>query len=362
MPKVVFITRGHGFGHAARDLLVIEAMRRALPHLELVLAASGTGAEYYRRRGVDVVDLGIPDSRDTGEEAGKAVWQFLSSAGPVDLVVVDEVMWALPICRRLLKVPCVLITDWFYSEIGLPDLDRTMNQASAIIVTDFAEAHRGVVDVTVPLHFPGPLVKPFDLPRDEARRELGLDADAFTAVLTLGGMPDRPDARTIADLVIAAWRQDAGDTDRLVVLADRLPGATADPQAGRAGTGQARTGQAGITWVGVSDTPERYFRAADVVLADAAGFTVCELTRHGVPTVAVKSAALSAGVHARLRVLEEAGLVHPVDAGVGPQDLSALIRRLRDTPAAVTGDELGWADADAVAALVLEHLPVPASA
>jgi hypothetical protein len=344
MPKTVFITRGHGFGHAARDLLVIEAMKRAVPDLELILAASGTGAQFYRRRGVPFVELDIPDSRDTGEAAGKTVWQFLSSVGPVDLVVVDEVMWALPICRRLLKVPCVLITDWFYSEIGLPDLDRTMNQASAIIVTDFAEAHTGVRDITVPLHFPGPLVKAFDLPRDEARRELGVAGDAFTGVVTLGGMPDRPDAQAISDLVVRAWQLDAAPSDRLLLLAGRPAGDGVDPA---------------VDWVGVTDTPERYFRAADVVLADAAGFTVCELTRHGVPTVAVKSKALSAGVHARLRVLESAGLVHTVDADTTAGQLSELIRGLRDAGPAPSGEQLGWADADEVAALCLAYLPGP---
>jgi hypothetical protein len=343
MPKVVFLTRGHGFGHAARDLLIIEALRRAVPDLDLVLAASGTGAEFYRRRGVPFVELDIPDARDTGEEAGKVVWGFLSSVGDVDLVVVDEVMWALPICRRLLTVPCVLITDWFYSEIGLPDLDRTMNQASAIIVTDFAEAHTGVRDITVPLHFPGPLVKPFDLPHEQARRELGIGEDAFTGVVTLGGMPDRPDARAIADLVVTGWQARSTPTDRLLLLAD-----------GAAGDGAA--GNGGIEWVGVSDTPERYFRAADVVLADAAGFTVCELTRHGVPTVAVTSKALSAGVHARLAVLESAGLVHTVGTDTSPEALAALIERLRDAGPVPAGDQLGWADADEVAALIRAHL------
>jgi predicted glycosyltransferase len=342
MPKVVFITRGHGFGHAARDLLIVDAMRRAIPGLELVLAASGTGAEYYRRRGVPIIELDIPDSRDTGEAAGKAVLQFLASVGGIDLVVVDEVMWALPICRKLLNVPCVLITDWFYSEIGLPDLDRTMNQASAIIVTDFAEAHTGVRDITVPLHFPGPLVKPFDLARSAARQELGVPESAYTGVVTLGGMPDRPDARVIADLVIRAWQIDAAPTDRLVLLAGP-PADAATPD--------------GVDWVGVSDTPERHFRAADVVLADAAGFTVCELTRHGVPTVAIKSKALSAGVLARLQVLESAGLVHTVDADTSPEALSALVRGLRAAGPAPSGAELGWADADEVAALVLAHLP-----
>ncbi|GAA0802240.1 hypothetical protein [Spirilliplanes yamanashiensis] len=336
MARVAFITRGHGFGHAARDLLVVEAMRRADPGLDLHLAASGTGAEYYRRRGVAFTDLGIPDERDTGEAAGRAVFAHLTGLPRPDLVVVDEVMWALPICRRVLRTPCVLLTDWFYGEIGLPALDRTMNQATEIVVTDFPDAHPLPPDITVPVTFSGPIVAPLDLPRADARAALGLDAAAFTGVLTLGGMPDRPDARAIADLVAAAWRAHAAPGDRLVVLAD--------------GDGDDR-----VTYAGVSDEPERWFRAADVVLADAAGFTVCELTRHGVPTVAVRTGRLSAGVHARLGVLERAGLVSTLDAGDSPAALWAgVTAAVRAEPPAAGA--LAWGDADAVAARCLRLL------
>jgi hypothetical protein len=329
MPKIVFITRGHGYGHAARDLLVVEAMRRAAPDVELVLAASGTGAEYYRRRGVEFVDLGIPDERDTGEEAGRTVFEFLTSQGPVDLVVVDEVMWALPICARVLKVPCVLLTDWFYSEIGRPLLDATMNQAVEIFVTDFPEAHPEPTGVTVPVTYTGPLVKPMDLTREQARRELGVTG--WTGVLTLGGMPDRPQANAIRDLVVDAWQD-----GELIVLADGES------------TGRVR-------FVGVTDVPERYFRAADVVLAEAMGFTVCELTRHGVPTVAVRYGPLSSGVHGRLNLLEKAGLVTLMDADDSPEHLWRTVRSLPPSPAD-TG--LLWGNADEVAARCLSHLPV----
>jgi hypothetical protein len=348
MPKVVFLTRGHGFGHAARDLQIIESIRASRPDIEVVLASSGTGLRYYRARSVPCEALDIPDHEDMSREAGKRVWQFLKQMGSPDLVVVDEVMWALPICRRLLGVNCVLLTDWFYCDWGLPHLDPFLNQATAIMVPDFQVAHPGLDDITVPKHFTGPLVRRFDVDRQAFRQELGLAQDALAAVVTLGGMPERPAAQAVVDAALRTWSVMASQADRLFVLVDR------DPAAGSRQEGS-------VTWVGITATPERLFGAADVVLADAAGFTVCELARNGIPVVAVASPAMPAMLPtSRLRVeyLQAVGLVTAAEVGVGSEQLWRLMEQARSTSSAngPPGESVQWANPYDMAALLLRYM------
>jgi hypothetical protein len=275
------------------------------------------------------VDLGIPDTADTSQDAGKRVFEFLRAQGPLELVITDEVMWALPICRKLLGVECVLVTDWFYAELELPHLDASMNQAAAVVVTDFAEAHPQPATVTVPVHYTSPLVKIFP----DGRAELNPAPGAVTGVVTLGGMPDRPEARRIAELAMDAW---AGRDADLHLLADH-------------GTHAPR-----VHWHGVSSTPERFYRAADVVIADAAGFTVCELARSRVPTVAVTVGPLSTGIRLRLKRLTEDGTVVTIGSEATGDELWAAVQGVLAAPATPTID---WADATDVAGLCLRYLP-----
>jgi hypothetical protein len=341
VPKIVFLSRGHGFGHAARDLLILDALRALRPDAELVLASSGSGYEYFRRRSVPCVDLGIPDQTDTSEDAGKAVFAFLGGQGEIDLVLTDEVMWALPICRKVLGVECVLITDWFYAELDLPHLDVTMNQAAAVVVTDFAAAHPAPASVSVPIHFTSPLVKTFPTNRDDLRAELGAKPDELTAVVTLGGMPDRPEARRIAELALDSWATHAPPGAGLHLLATAPPAATAAPN---------------VTWHGVSTAPERFYRAADLVIADAAGFTVCELARSQVPTVAVMIGGLSAAIRLRLDRLAADGSVVTISSVSTPEELWRAADQVRGQAGALS-PSIAWADAADVAALCLRYLP-----
>jgi hypothetical protein len=257
------------------------------------------------------------------------------------------VMWALPICRKVLGIECVLITDWFYAELELPHLDPTMNQAAAVVVTDFAEAHPKPDGVTVPVHFTSPLVKTFPTDRGALRAEAGFAPGTLAGVVTLGGMPERPEARAIADLAIRAWGSHAASPAELHVLAP-------EPVPGAAGPAS------GVSWRGVSTTPERFYRAADVVIADAAGFTVCELARSQVPAVAVLIGGLSTAIRLRLERLAADGSVVTVPASASPGELWAAAEKVM---AAAGSQEptIRWADASDVAALCLAYLPAGAT-
>jgi hypothetical protein len=341
---VVLLTRGHGFGHAARDLLLINSIHASRPDVELSVAAAGSGTEFYRLNSVPCHDLGILDEEDTRPESGKKILAYLTGIARPDLVIVDELVWALPICRKVLGVDTVFITDWFYSELGLPHLDHTLNQTSAIMVPDFQDAHSGVTDITVPLYFPGPLVQKFARDRNAARAALGVPRDAFLVVVSLGGMPQRAEAQHIINSTCEAWQRAATPTDLLFIRADRDPSSA--PQR-----------DVCATWLGLSSSSPSLYSAADVVLVDGMGLTTtCELARNGTPTLAVRDPTLNGSTHARLDVLEAAGLIGTIAPSADPDQLWDSLHQVATRPPTTHGDQLRWADPADVTATILRYL------
>ncbi|CAM5704864.1 hypothetical protein SCALM49S_01964 [Streptomyces californicus] len=221
--RVNFVSRGHGYGHAARDLRIMAAMRQVNPGIQIRLASAGSGADYYRSRGVEAVDLGFDDADDMSEAASWRVWRFLYERADADLVVSDEFLTVPGFCRHVLDVPNVLITDWFFAEYGQRDADSIMDDALEVVVPDFPEAHPVPPATTAPVWFCGPLVDAFAPQRADARKALGLDEDALVMTVAAGGRPDRIAALRIQLQALQAWSRYAAPTDQLLLLADPPP-------------------------------------------------------------------------------------------------------------------------------------------
>ncbi|WP_030342154.1 glycosyl transferase [Streptomyces californicus] len=344
--RVNFVSRGHGYGHAARDLRIMAAMRQVNPGIQIRLASAGSGADYYRSRGVEAVDLGFDDADDMSEAASWRVWRFLYERADADLVVSDEFLTVPGFCRHVLDVPNVLITDWFFAEYGQRDADSIMDDALEVVVPDFPEAHPVPPDTTAPVWFCGPLVDAFAPQRADARKALGLDEDALVMTVAAGGRPDRIAALRIQLQALQAWSRYAAPTDQLLLLADP------PPTRGRA------PATPNVRWVGRTDRPELYYRAADVVLADALGFTGCELVANGVPVIASVTPdpgrAVRAGFAERMDMLERTGLLTRTHADEDPAALWDKVREMRSRsddprPGGV------WADPLDVATRILSH-------
>ncbi len=296
MPGIVFLARGHGYGHAARDLRIVRDLRQLCPDRDIMLASSGSGLEYFQSRDVACHDLGIADRHDLSEAAVRSIWGFLQTLHDPDLVIADEVVWALPFCRRYFDCPRVLLTDWLYADHGMPQHDPFLDSASEILVLDFAEAHPGPYATRAPIRFTGPVVSEFSGDRSTARKQLGLEADSRMAVVSAGGVADRPDARSIFRHTAEAWSTYANAADILFVLGVgyELPGMSSD-----------------IRIVPHTPSPEVYYQAADVVVTDATGFTCFEVAANGIPVVAMLTAdtlRFSSLYRRRVSLLESARL------------------------------------------------------
>ncbi|MGW7548366.1 glycosyl transferase [Streptomyces sp. NPDC054770] len=362
MSYVLVLSRGHGFGHAARDLRVVDSIRRQRPDLKILLAASGTAAEYFRMHDVPCVDLGIDDAEDMTPTAFARVQAFLRRIRRPQLVVTDEVVAALPYCRKVWKVPCVLLTDWFYAEFGEPGTDPFLDSATEILMLDFRAAHPGPYAITAPIRYVGPVVRPFADRRARVREELGVPDGSLLAVNTLGGMTGRDEAGRMTELALRAWNTKARPGDQLHILAPSP--SPSPPPSGESPTAEApRAGGGSVVWRGIVPEPESLFAAADVVIADAMGTTVCDLVYNRIPVLGLvdRSAGFPASFHLRVDEMAANGLMVCADVSCTPEALwTSLQRAIAHTGPAIAQsslDRFEWATGAVVADLVLRHLP-----
>jgi hypothetical protein len=350
--RISYLIRGHGFGHAARDLRIINAIRELRPDVQLDLASSGTGFEYLAARSVDCVDLGIPDEADLRPAASWKVWRHLHEVPPPDLVVVDEVTSALQFCRHILETPCVLLTDWFFADFGKPELDRLFNLAAEIIVLDFTDVHSGPIQTKAKITRLGPVVDEFGISRPAAQRRLGSGGgSSLTTVVSLGGMTERPEARRMLERTVEAWNRYAHRDDRMFILV---------PEFNLTESGDRHPG---VEWVGFTESPEVYYAAADLVITDALGFTNCELAYNGVPVLAFRVKTVleeyAESFSRRIELLRSSGAIAVADDDVSSDQIWQAIDGCRPprAPANAAYLDFSWASPRSVAELILHHLP-----
>ncbi|MDF5757587.1 hypothetical protein [Spongiactinospora sp. TRM90649] len=348
MPRILFLVRGHGFGHAARDARVIAALRSLRPEAEIDVLASGSAAGYFALHGVEHVDMGVADEEDMTPEAARRVWEVMAGTPRPDLTVSDEVVWAMPYCERVWGRRGILLTDWFYAELGAPAQDAFLDHAGEIVVLDFAGAHPGPYATKAPIRRAGPVVGEFAVTREAARTALGVPDGRTVAVLTVGGMAGQADNRRIAVAALDAWLACGEAGQRLYVLGDRF----ADVPAARADD---------VVWVGVTNRAELYYAAADAVIVNAYGTVAFDLAWNGVPVVGMTDPAVPypESFARRVGLLASAGLIEHVEPGAGRDALWAATRAALARPRRATGEVSGgleWTSGAAVAAHLLRRL------
>ncbi|GAA4205194.1 hypothetical protein GCM10022220_17070 [Actinocatenispora rupis] len=300
--RIEYLSRGHGHGHAATDVRVAAALRTL--GAEVRLASYGSGLDHCTRRGVDCADLGIDDLHDQDPTAALRVLAYLRGRRGTDLVVAHEIFAAPSLCRAL-GLPCVLLTHWFFAEIGAPDRDALLATPDRLVLLDLAAAHDVPAALADRVEFTGPVAEPYPGDRPAARRQLGLDPAEYVVVVTTGAVTTH-------------------NRDRLGALPARV----------RAALPVRHARLLVLSGPTAVDDPAPYHRAADVVVANATFGALSELVAAGVPTVAVTGGPNPVDrLHAeRFAAL---GLVTTVDADARTAALADAIRTARPGPAPV---------------------------
>ena len=336
--RIVYLSRGHGYGHAATDREITEALCQLRPGITIELASYGTGLKYYSDRGIPCADLRIDDIDDQGLQAALRVMAFLHPRRDADLVVAHEIFTAPQMCATL-DLPNVLLTHWFFAEVGAPQRDALLAKPDALVLLDFEAAHQVPPQLAGRAQFTGAVARSLPIGRDQARYELGIADTDFVAVLVTGAVtPINADhVSKVVARGLGAWRARGGTSGRLLVLSEVAPPPT-DPS---------------VTWVGRINDPSPYYRAADVVVAGATFSTLCVLARNGIPTVAVTGGQNPVDqLHARFFASE--GLVRTVDVSASEPEFWDAVQAT--AAASPDGARLPWATPEDVARRLLHVL------
>jgi hypothetical protein len=214
---IVFFISGHGFGHASREVEIINALGRLAPGLRIVVRSAVSPSLLERTLAVPyelrpgACDTGIVqatsvahDDNRTTEEAVRFYARFDDRIGAevralggedVGAIVGDIPPLAFEVAARL-RVPSIAIAnftwDWIYeAHPGLPDaapwLIERLRQAYRLATTSLALPFSAGLESLRNLR-PIPLVARHAVrSRDETRRRFAIPIEARTALLSFGG-------------------------------------------------------------------------------------------------------------------------------------------------------------------------------
>ncbi|MGO4734444.1 glycosyltransferase [Paenibacillus sp. 2KB_22] len=152
--KILIISRGNGFGHAKRDLLVAKRLMQ-LNH-EVIIASYSSGFQYLRLvYSGDLIDLELPSAGSSAERMFKLL-DLIRRTQP-DGIVVDEELLVLPMGRSL-GIPTCFITNWLEDEQETLDF---LQMADRIAIVDIQEHWMFPIPVSIrdKIRFIGPVVE-----------------------------------------------------------------------------------------------------------------------------------------------------------------------------------------------------------
>ncbi|WP_424355150.1 UDP-N-acetylglucosamine--N-acetylmuramyl-(pentapeptide) pyrophosphoryl-undecaprenol N-acetylglucosamine transferase [Methanobacterium sp. MBAC-LM] len=220
--KVLFMTCGIGMGHVSRDITL--AKRLEEKNVDITFASYGSGHEMLSKHGKykifklpDIQLYGGDGELDIKYTAKKSInvpfiflksiyheFKIIKELKP-DIVIGDS-HYSAPITCRILKIPCILITNELtlnfaelypdrkiieYAENGLKRfIESVSNQCDSIIIPDIEnsiEIPPKLRDITT---FTGPFLKrnPSQIEdKNELRKKLGFHEDDKIVLVTVGG-------------------------------------------------------------------------------------------------------------------------------------------------------------------------------
>ncbi|MBB6022223.1 putative glycosyltransferase [Paenibacillus sp. JGP012] len=173
--KVLFVSRGNGFGHAKRDLLV--AQRLIQFNHEVIIASYSSGLQYLQRvYSGQLIDLKLPSAGSSAERTSKLL-DLIRCTQP-DGIVVDEELLVLPIAKSM-GIPTCFITNWLEDE---PEIVGYLQMADQIAIVDQQDHWMfGAADsIREKLNFVGPVV---EVPERTAAREKKIVITSGSATL-----------------------------------------------------------------------------------------------------------------------------------------------------------------------------------
>jgi UDP:flavonoid glycosyltransferase YjiC (YdhE family) len=328
-PRVLFYAvNGLGLGHVTRLIAIARKVRSRVPESEIVFLTSSEAESVIFREGFAAFKVPSKTLRAEANIRSTTYARLLQtvvinlvSAFNPHLLVVDT--FPAGVIQELLPV-----LRWDVRKVFVYRAQRLEAATSALMqntlqMYDLAliPHHPDEEDTPLPPGLPsvwtGPIVirdRTEALPKEQARRQMGLPEDAPVVYITYGGGGDAEAECALRTSVEALWK--------LPVPGLHLAVASAPLYRGRLPRG------AGI--VPVDHFPMAEMAAAFDAAVSAVGYnTTMELLHHGVPTVFIPFARQVDDQEARARQIAAAGAGLMLPA-LEPSALSSAVMRLLD--------------------------------
>jgi UDP-N-acetylglucosamine:LPS N-acetylglucosamine transferase len=272
--KILFFSRGRGYGHAVPDMAIADELRKLDSGLEINFASYATGAEVFRKSGLPVLDLGLPENNGFVPTLC-ACHRVITDEKPAVIVAHEE--FAALAAAKLAGVPAIFVSAWL-PRSGTPQAEA-LACAAAIIVIENPGIFPVPVGVYVRPHYTGPILRKLKFglgDRARVRGELQLAEHSFCLVVVPGGSSSE-EQFPIADTVLSAFMRLKSADKRLFWVSAK------DHEL----LSKRMTGIQGIELIKYCDPIERLLVAADVVVTKGTRGITLDASAVGVPTISL---------------------------------------------------------------------------
>jgi UDP-N-acetylglucosamine:LPS N-acetylglucosamine transferase len=185
MKKILFFSRGHGYGHAFPDMAIGAELRKISSDIKIMFVSYASGAKAFESTGVPVIDLNLPEANPYLETMARCI-RLIKREMP-DLVISHEEFSALP-AAKFNEIRSVYISAWLpvKSSIGT----ESLNYADQIILLGAPGIFPAVFTTTTKISYVGNIIRPMkyrNSDRTRIRQELDLALDTKYLIVLPGG-------------------------------------------------------------------------------------------------------------------------------------------------------------------------------
>ncbi|NGP46915.1 UDP-N-acetylglucosamine--N-acetylmuramyl-(pentapeptide) pyrophosphoryl-undecaprenol N-acetylglucosamine transferase [Bacillaceae bacterium SIJ1] len=192
MTKILYFSRGRGYGHSMVDILIRRDLLTYYPHVEISMASYADGLRSFIQNDIKVEELDIDLDDEYSIFSGGPILDLIHRINP-DLIISHEMFIAVQIAKKL-SIPSILITHWFFEQVT-PENKKSLvfqemfNDTNEVIMIDIENFHIKPKTLKAPTTFVGPITripsKHFNDKKTRAR--YGLREDIDIVCLSLGG-------------------------------------------------------------------------------------------------------------------------------------------------------------------------------
>ncbi len=274
MKKIIFFSRGRGFGHAIPDMAIADEINRCNPLVDIRFASYAGGAVAFAERKKPFFDLGLPE-KNPFLATFYACSNLILAEEPSVVVAHEE--FAAIAAAVLHNIPAVFMSAW------LPPAGTVAAEsicyAKAVVVLGDPGIFPVPSDVRIKPVYTGPLIRPMKYTvRDRAdlRRELMWHQETFCLVVVPGGSLSEAQS-PIADLIVSAFNMLKHKHKRLIWISTKDHGALSKY------SGNVE----GFELISFCDPIERMLAVADVVISKGTRGITHDAAAVGVPTISL---------------------------------------------------------------------------